>query len=219
MEIKRMAVTAELAATKADGSIFTGFASVFGILDQGGDVVQRGAFAQDLRERGNARPMLWQHSHAEPIGSMTLQETDKGLRITEGRIVTEVQRGREAAALLKAGGILGGTSIGYSTMEEGWDRSTGARLLKRLKLHEVSLVTFPMLLEARIDSLKNDEAALRDLLRSIRAEIVVARNERERESLDAMRALIASAKAEATSNDLRGALDALRAFKKEVRMR
>ena len=112
--------------------------------------------------------------------------------------------------LIKAGGILGDTSIGYSTLEEGWDRSTGARLLKRLKVHEVSLVTFP-LIEARIDSLKRDEAALRDLLRSSRAEIMVARNSQERDSLDAPRGLIASAKADAATNEL---LDALRAFKR-----
>jgi uncharacterized protein len=217
MEIKRMTVAAEFAATKADGSAFTGWASVFGILDQGGDVVQRGAFADDLRERGGTRPMLWQHSHAEPIGSMALQETDKGLRIVEGRIVTEVQRGREAAALLKAGGILGGTSIGYSVVEEGYDRSTGTRLLNRIKLHEVSLVTFPMLLEARIDSVKGDEAKLRDLLRGIRAEIVVARDARERESLDALRGLIAGAKVDATGNELQDMLDALRALKARIR--
>lgn len=122
----------------------------------------------------------------------------------------------DAADPLAGGGILGGTSIGYSTIEEGWDRSTGARLLKRLKLHEVSLVTFPMLIEARIDSMKDDERKLRDLLQSIRTEMIVARNATERESLDAIRELIASAKAEATSKDLRGALDALRAFKNGV---
>ena len=47
---------------------------------------------------------------------------------------------REAAALLKHGNILGGTSIGYSLTADGvgYDRSTGARLLKKIKLLEVT---------------------------------------------------------------------------------
>jgi uncharacterized protein len=217
MEFKRMTLETKFSAVKSDGSVFSGWASVAGVLDQGGDIVQRGAFADDLRERGGVRPILWQHSQLDPIGALTLQETGKGLRITEGQLLTEVQRGREAAALLKAGNILGGTSIGYSTIEEGWDRSTGARLLKRLKLHEVSLVTFPMLIEARIDDVKSDEEKLRALLTSIRSTLVVARNDHERQSLDALRGLMKAMSR--PTNDLQDALDALRAFKKEARIR
>lgn len=75
-------------------------------------------------------------------------------------------------------------------------------------------MTFPALVEARIDAVKDDEAKLRELLRSIRAEIVVARDARERESLPALGGLIGRARADATTNELRDALDALRAFKR-----
>jgi HK97 family phage prohead protease len=212
MEIKRLNVESALTATKGDGSTFTGWASLAGILDQGGDIVQRGAFAEDLREHGGKRPMLWGHSHMDPIGSLTLEETSKGLRVTEGNIVTDVQRGREAAALLKAG-VINGLSIGYSVAEEGWDRTTGARLLKRLKLHEVSLVTFPMLVQAQVDSVKSDEEKLRALLSDIRRTTLVARNADEERLLG----LLKSMRAESNTNDLSGALDALRAFKNGVK--
>jgi HK97 family phage prohead protease len=215
VQFKRMTLETKFSAVKGDGSVFSGWASMAGVLDQGGDIVQQGAFKDDLSERGGVRPILWQHNASDPIGSLSLQETSKGLRITEGRLVTDVQRGREAAALIKAGNILGGTSIGYSTIEEGWDRSTGARLLKRLKLHEVSLVTFPMLVEARIDDVKSDERKLRDLLASIRGTLVMARNDREREALDALRGLM-KAVSKPNTNELQDALDALRALKKEV---
>ena len=211
MELKRLNIESSL-TTKGDGSTFTGWGSLAGILDQGGDVVMPGAFSQDLNERGRVRPILWQHSFYDPIGSLSLDETAKGLRVTEGKIVMEVQRGREAAALLKAA-VINGLSIGYSTLEDGWDRSTGARLLKRIKLHEVSLVTFPMLIEAQVDTVKSDEEKLRALLSQIRRTRLVARNDDERELLT----LLAAIKAQAETHKLQDALDALRAIKKDVK--
>lgn len=215
MELKRLNIEGKLTA-KGDGSTFTGWGSLAGILDQGGDIVQRGAFADDLRERGSKRPMLWGHDHLQPIGSVTLEETGKGLRVTEGKIVMEVQRGREAAALLKAS-VINGLSIGYSLDADGYslDRSTGARLLKKIRLHEVSLVSFPMLIQAQVDSVKSDEEKLRELLADIRRTALVARNAEEERLLGLLKSMTADAK----TNDLRDALEALRAFKKEVRTR
>ncbi|OYX24563.1 MAG: hypothetical protein B7Z10_09075 [Rhodobacterales bacterium 32-66-7] len=62
--------------------------------------------------------------------------------------MTEVAKGREAAALLAAGAI-DGLSIGYRTVRAERD-GKGQRLLSELELWEVSLVTFPMLPEARV---------------------------------------------------------------------
>jgi hypothetical protein len=59
-----------------------------------------------------------------------------------------VKRGREVAALLSAGAI-DGLSIGYRTVKAERD-GKGKRLLSELELWEVSLVTFPMLPEARV---------------------------------------------------------------------
>jgi uncharacterized protein len=61
-----------------------------------------------------------------------------------------VARGREAAALLAAGAI-DGLSIGYRTVKAASD-SKGQRMLSELELWEVSLVTFPMLAEARVQA-------------------------------------------------------------------
>lgn len=97
--------------------------------------------------------------------------------------------------------------------------SCGARLLKRLKLHEVSLVTFPMLIEARIDDAKGDEQQLRALLASIRGTLVVARNADERESLAALSRLLKTMRPDTKTNELQDMPDALRAFKKEARTR
>ena len=92
--------------------------------------------------------MLWQHDPSQPIGVWDhVTEDRKGLFV-KGRILTVVERGREAAALIAAGAI-DGLSIGYRTRSAG-KTAQGKRLLTDLDLWEVSLVTFPMALQARV---------------------------------------------------------------------
>ncbi len=75
-------------------------------------------------------------------------EDDHGLYV-KGQILKDVQCGKEALALIKAGAI-DGLSIGYRTLSATKDKQ-GNRCLNELELWEVSLVTFPMLLpEARL---------------------------------------------------------------------
>ena len=134
-----------------DGLSVSGYASLFGLRDQGGDVVQKGAYAASLKRlsaAGRGVKMLWQHDPAQPIGIWDeVREDATGLWV-KGRILTEIDKGREAAALLAAGAI-DGLSIGYRTVKAERD-GKGQRLLSELELWEVSLVTFPMLPEARV---------------------------------------------------------------------
>ena len=71
--------------------------------------------------------MLWQHDPTQPIGVWDeVREDATGLWV-KGRILTEVEKGREAAALLAAGAI-DGLSIGYRTVRAERD-GKGQRLL------------------------------------------------------------------------------------------
>ena len=128
-----------------------GYASLFGKRDQGGDVVMPGAYAASLaalKARGGSVKMLWQHDPTQPIGIWEeVREDATGLWV-KGRLLSEVEKGREASALLEAGAI-DGLSIGYRTVRSERD-SKGQRLLAEVELWEVSLVTFPMLAEARV---------------------------------------------------------------------
>lgn len=146
-----------------DGCRIEGYASVFGVTDQGGDVVMVGAYRRSLerlKREGRAVIMLWQHDPAQPIGVWEeIREDQKGLWV-RGRILTEVEKGREAAALVAAGAI-DGLSIGYRTVTAEKD-AKGQRLLREVELWEVSLVTFPMLPEARVGA-KGDETLAADL--------------------------------------------------------
>lgn len=151
MELERKFCQAESALAVRDGAVIEGYASLFGRSDKGGDVVQKGAYAASLKRLGSAGirvKMLWQHDPAEPIGVWdTVREDERGLYV-KGRLLREVTRAREACALIEAG-ALDGLSIGYRTKraEKG---AGGGRLLHELELWEVSLVTFPMLTEARV---------------------------------------------------------------------
>jgi uncharacterized protein len=159
LERKDMALAAggDLALRVQDGDRVEGYASLFGKRDQGGDIVMKGAYAASLKRLaagGRAVKMLWQHDPAQPIGIWDeVREDDRGLWV-KGRLLRDVDKGREAAALLAAGAI-DGLSIGYRTVRAERD-GKGQRLLQELELWEVSLVTFPMLPEARVAA-KGDE--------------------------------------------------------------
>lgn len=158
--------------TLVDGAEIEGYASLFGACDHGGDVVAAGAYGASLAElaaKGARVKMLWQHDPTQPIGVWDdVREDAKGLYV-RGRILTEIEKGREAAALIEAG-ALDGLSIGYRTKESVKD-AQGRRVLKALDLWEVSLVTFPMLSEARVgakgDALTVDP--IREMAAALRA--------------------------------------------------
>ena len=88
-----------------------------------------------------------------------------------------MEKGREAAALIEAGAI-DGLSIGYRTVQ-GDKEMQGPAALAELELWEVSLVTFPMLPDARVGA-KGDEpeaATLREVAAILRdARRVLARD-------------------------------------------
>ncbi len=158
-----------------DGHVIEGYASLFGLTDQGGDAVLPGAFAASLARlagRGDRVRMLWQHDPAKPIGVWDeIREDGKGLWV-RGRLLPDVAQAREAAALIGAGAI-DGLSIGYRTIRAERD-AKGRRVLAELELWEVSLVTFPMLPEAKVgrkeaDDLRQVAALFAEAAKALRA--------------------------------------------------
>ncbi len=139
--------------TGRDG-VFEGYASLFRIPDLGKDVVEPGAFRESLQRRGPAGvKLLWQHDPAEPIGCwLSLTEDARGLFV-RGRLSLAVARAREIHALM-LDGALDGLSIGFRPEKARTEPRTGLRRLERVDLWEVSIVTFPMLPQARIAAVK-----------------------------------------------------------------
>lgn len=164
MHYKALPLT--LKSAPGEDGVFEGYASVFGVVDQGLDVVERGAFAKSLGSR--KVKMLWQHDPSQPIGTWeNISEDDHGLFV-RGRLIADVEKGREAMALLKAGAI-DSMSIGYRTMEAEASTANGrgVRKLTEIDLFEISLVTFPMLPDAKVTDVKSIQTE-RDFERFLR---------------------------------------------------
>ena len=159
--------------TVEDGTTISGYASLFGKTDQGGDMVSTGAYGKSLGTTRKVK-MLWQHDPTQPIGVWDEVREDKRGLYVKGRLLTDVARAREAAALLEAGAIEG-LSIGYRTVRSKKD-DAGRRRLVELELWEVSLVTFPMLPDARVGG-KSDDGSDDNLMRDLAAAISEARRD------------------------------------------
>lgn len=157
----------------SDNGTFKGYGSVFGVRDSDSDILVKGAFHKSLSawsEKGKNPPMLWQHSQKDPIGYYSVMREDDGGLYVEGNILLDVQKGKEAYALLK-NGVVTGLSIGFMTKDSEYDSRTKARMIKEVELFEVSLVTMPANDAARVSFVKAADgiASPRDLEAYLRA--------------------------------------------------
>lgn len=134
-----------LAQSQASGLRFAGYASIFNRLDQGGDIVSRGAFARTLKQQ-RPIPLLWQHQPGKVIGIIErLQEDGRGLQVI-GKLKDD-EFGRLLGRELKRG-TLNGLSFGYRVQASR--RNARHRALDEVELMEVSLVRKPMQPLARV---------------------------------------------------------------------
>ncbi|MEM8800602.1 MAG: HK97 family phage prohead protease [Pseudomonadota bacterium] len=83
-----------------DVGVFSGYAAVFNLLDEGGDVIAPGSFQNSIKSlAGKSLPLLWQHQPHEPIGNiLSLKEDHHGLYV-KARLALSLARAREATHL------------------------------------------------------------------------------------------------------------------------
>jgi HK97 family phage prohead protease len=154
---KTLTVGLDLKQFNDDSGEFQGYASVFNTVDADGDVIVPGAFKQTIQEhqeRGTMPKMLWQHDFREIVGKFTeMSEDENGLMVT-GHFITDVAKGREAYALMKAG-VLDSMSVGFNIVDAGpgESRSMG-RVIQNVDLWEVSLVTWGANPDAKVTNVK-----------------------------------------------------------------
>jgi uncharacterized protein len=142
----------EIKEISAEGT-FEGILSPYGNVDEGGDVVDPGAYTRTLKARGNKVPLLWQHKADVPVGELTLQDKPDGLW-AKGQLLMELPEAQKAYLLIKAR-IVKGLSIGFEAIQEIME--AGVRHLKEIKLYEGSIVTFPMNEMALITAVKGKQ--------------------------------------------------------------
>ena len=135
----------------AEGMHLEGYAALFNSRSEnlGGftETIQPGAFRSSLRARNDIK-FLWNHDTGAVLGStragtLVLTEDERGLRVTAD--IANTSHGRDAAELVRRGDVTG-FSFGFSMPARGgdsWNAEGTERVLKSVRLHEVSLTAFP----------------------------------------------------------------------------
>ena len=109
-----------------------GFATPFdGLPDQGGDIIEFGAYAKTLHRKPKIKLLAF-HNPDEPIGTGFPKEERQGLMMNNSKILKTVKAG-----------IIDGLSIGYRAIKVAFSKE-GHRIIKEVALREVSPVPFPM---------------------------------------------------------------------------
>ena len=135
----------------ADGMHLEGYAALFNTRSEnlGGftETIQPGAFRASLKARNNVF-LLYNHDTNAVLastraGTLTLTEDERGLKISAS--IAPTSTGRDVAVLVKRGD-LSGFSFGFSMPARGgdsWNSEGTERVLKSVRLHEVSLTPMP----------------------------------------------------------------------------
>lgn len=149
-------------AASAEGS-FSGYGSVFGVVDSKNDVIMPGAYADVLSSGAPVDVYVnhdWQSGQL-PVGRWEgLKEDQRGLS-GSADLVMKMSRAADAYWAMKAG-LVTGLSVAiipdHKTIER---RADGVRVIHRIKaLKEISIVTDPANDQARVTDIKfADEVA------------------------------------------------------------
>lgn len=186
MQLKDMPVQVKAGPDDGMGEgEFSAYASVFGNVDSYGDVVVKGAFANDLKrwqESGNPIPLLFGHQLSDPdfnLGHvLAAVEDDKGLLVT-AQLDLENPKAMQTYRMLK-GRRINQMSFAYDVLDEGQIEvadGTKANELRELRLYEVSVVTIGANQETEILAVKTAANALLSGTKAGR--VISAKNEAE----------------------------------------
>jgi uncharacterized protein len=134
-----------------DGMHLEGYAALFNSRSEnlGGftETIRPGAFRASLKSRNDVK-LLWNHDSGAVMGStragtLQLTEDERGLKVSA--TLPDTTYGRDARELVRRGDVTG-FSFGFSMPARGgdeWNSEGTERVLKSVRLHEVSLVAFP----------------------------------------------------------------------------
>lgn len=145
---------------------FEGYAAVFDNVDDGDDVILKGAFTRVRTARNGRLKLALYHDLTRLVGSAEFTQDDHGL-LLNGRVNLAVSYARDAYELMKDGS-LDSMSVGFNTIEATFEQRAGrnVRIIKSAELWEASFVPFGMNTEAEVLSVKSDirlfESALRE---------------------------------------------------------
>jgi HK97 family phage prohead protease len=134
--------------SEGDGMTLRGYAAIFNSPSQPlpfTETIEPGAFRDSLKSRNDIK-LLWNHETGTVLGSTragTLKVTEDATGLLIEANLPDTQAGRDAATLIKRGDV-NAFSFGFR-VAQGGDTWTSAdqRVLKRVNIHEVSIVSWP----------------------------------------------------------------------------
>lgn len=141
--------------TKQEGGVLQveAYASTFGNIDSGRDIVEKGAFTKTIQENNRRIKALFNHDWNQVIGKpLEVIEDSKGL-YTKTQFI-DTPKSREIYELVKED-IVNELSIGYDIVKNSYDKENKINRLKELKLYEYSFVTFAMNEMAQVTDVKS----------------------------------------------------------------
>lgn len=149
--------TLRLKSLDDNAGSFVGIGSPYGgSPDLVGDVIEPGAFKQAIAMQGAGYPLLFAHKQDEPLGIARIEDSKDAL-IVHGSLVMSDPNAQRVHAHMKAGSLKG-LSIGYLPVNGDGKttyRQDGARVLREIKLFEVSIVAIPAAPRAQITNVKS----------------------------------------------------------------
>ena len=151
--MERKALVTEFKVNR-EKRVIEGYASTFGNRDHVNDVVVPGAYKNTIQGRVPKIKALRDHKH--PIGKLSFAEEDStGLFVRKD--ISDTPLGQETVTLVEDG-VLDAMSIGYERIRSDYEMhgdGRKARMLKEIKLLEVSIVTWPANEAALITGVKS----------------------------------------------------------------
>jgi hypothetical protein len=166
---------------------FVAYASVFGNVDSYGDIVLKGAFANDLErweKSGNAIPLLFGHNMSDPdfnIGHVVAAEEDEvGLKVT-AQLDLENPKAKQVYRMLK-GKRINQMSFAYDVVDGSTEKLDGEDVyqIRDMKLYEVSVVTVGANQETEVLAVKQMPIVADRLITDVKAgRVLSAKNENE----------------------------------------
>ena len=117
-----------------------GYAAVFGNEDSYNDIIVAGAFAKTIQgKEGKRIKLCLQHEMDDVVGKIEeLKEDEKGLWFRAK--ISNTTKGKDLAILIEDDAI-NEISIGYQSIVWEVDEMRNVRLLKEVKLYEISFVS------------------------------------------------------------------------------
>lgn len=168
METKtfKIDIKADLEESTDDVGIFSGKASVFGNIDEVGDIIHKGAFKKTTKENGT-RALFFMHNTRDInnlMGSAVNLKEKGDFLDTRGEIDLEFKECQKAFKMVK-NKVIDSLSIGYQVIKADYEEIKGRliRNIREAKLFEISLIPIGMAAnrEAIITGVKNIDGVLK----------------------------------------------------------